>query len=251
MVRLIRIKIVLQRKEVRVTLRELTERSCVSNSSGQCGDYPGTDVRKLMRRSFLGEIYGLDIKEIEEVDVTEWSPRFEFLMKERLLVNLSKDSLLYRRFKGWQKNRLQLGGFRYGFLDSPDKPQYDRLVDIEENRLVVFAKCLDPRLLADVANFCLLEFVEGNSPARHLPDPSLKVNREYVEDLRVKVGSLDLNGKLVLIAKLVKRFRLSQNLAILADIAAIAMLASEHCTDLCNELPIDDESTHTQIRFEH
>jgi len=45
------------------------------------------------------------ILNIEELRLSEWSPKFEALMR----------------------NRLVMGAFRYGVLHAPEKPQYNRI----------------------------------------------------------------------------------------------------------------------------
>lgn len=70
--------------------------------------------------------------------VTEWSKTFEQAMRVRLV----------------------MGAFRYGRLGDPRKPTYDRTGSIER-RLTIYRKTRNKELLVDIANLCLLEFVEA------------------------------------------------------------------------------------------
>jgi hypothetical protein len=75
----------------------------------------------------------------------QWSPRFEQLMR----------------------NRLVMGAFRYGLLGDPNKPQYDRVKEIHR-RIDKYVETGNLELLVDVANMALMEFEEGTRPKRHL-----------------------------------------------------------------------------------
>ena len=75
---------------------------------------------------------------------SEWSPRFEELMR----------------------NRLVMGGMRYGLLHAPGKKHYDRVASIRK-RAQLYAESGNLEHLVDCANECLLEFEESRHPARH------------------------------------------------------------------------------------
>lgn len=75
---------------------------------------------------------------LEGLRLTEWSPVFEKLMR----------------------NRLVMGALRYGRLHDNGKPRYDRVASIRK-RLGVFERTRNKELLVDIANLCLLEFEEG------------------------------------------------------------------------------------------
>ena len=75
---------------------------------------------------------------------TEWSPRFERLMRNRLIV----------------------GAFRYGRMGTPAKGSY-ALVDSARRRLDAYEATGNLEHLVDVANLALVEFVEGRHPCRH------------------------------------------------------------------------------------
>ncbi|MDD3037920.1 hypothetical protein [Bacteroides sp.] len=80
----------------------------------------------------------------EELRKTEWSPEFEELMR----------------------NRLIMGAMRYGMIGANNKPDYDRVSSVIQ-RMKQFQKTGNKELLVDVANLCLLEFVECKRPNAH------------------------------------------------------------------------------------
>jgi hypothetical protein len=73
-----------------------------------------------------------DVKELEE---SEWSPKFEKLMRRRLI----------------------MGSLRYGKINGKGKPQYD-YVDAIIRRAELYRKTGNQEYLVDVANCCLVEF---------------------------------------------------------------------------------------------
>ena len=75
---------------------------------------------------------------------TEWSPRFEALMRNRPIV----------------------GAFRYGRIGAQGKGAY-ALVDSARHRLDAYESTGNLEHLGDVANLALVEFVEGRHPRRH------------------------------------------------------------------------------------
>jgi hypothetical protein len=75
---------------------------------------------------------------------TEWSPKFEELMR----------------------NRLVMGAIRYGLLHAAGKPKYDR-TDSIIRRAKLYRETGNLEVLVDIANMCLLEYEEGNHPLRH------------------------------------------------------------------------------------
>lgn len=106
-------------------------------------------------RDFLANLWrwkcGLPEEDFTTIKVTleqraksEWSPKFESLMR----------------------NRLILGSFRYGFLSSKDKSTYDR-VGSAIKRLNRYQETGNQEYLVDAANMCLVEFVEGSHPKAH------------------------------------------------------------------------------------
>ena len=81
---------------------------------------------------------------LAELFASEWSPEFEDLMR----------------------NRLVMGAFRYGLIGAKNKPTYNR-VTAAIKRLAEYELTGNDELLVDVANFMLLEFVEGVHPFKH------------------------------------------------------------------------------------
>lgn len=78
------------------------------------------------------------IPDIENLRESEWSPKFEKYMRNRLII----------------------GAIRYGLLNSNGKNKYDRIGSIEQ-RLDIYKKTKNKELLVDIANLCLLEFEEN------------------------------------------------------------------------------------------
>ena len=101
-------------------------------------------IRELWHEKFNPE-FNPDGDELSKLRQTEWSPAFEMLMRSRLLI----------------------GAIRYGRMGSSSKPKYDR-VNAAIQRLRVYAETGNLEMLVDVANFMMLEFVEGRHPKRCL-----------------------------------------------------------------------------------
>ena len=72
---------------------------------------------------------------IESLRVTEWSPRFEQLMRNRLL----------------------MGAFRYGLMEI-ERHQKWRMLEAMRKRIDQYEATGNLELMVDVANLCLLEF---------------------------------------------------------------------------------------------
>ena len=66
------------------------------------------------------------------------------------------------KFERLMRNRLIIGSIRYGLLNAPNKPQYDRIPSII-HRLKLYQKDKNAEHLVDVANICLMEFEEGDN----------------------------------------------------------------------------------------
>lgn len=79
-----------------------------------------------------------------ELEKTEWSTEFEILMR----------------------NRLVLGAIRYRRIGAQDKPAYKRVASIKR-RIEKYEASGNKEFLVDVANLCLLEFVECRHPKQH------------------------------------------------------------------------------------
>lgn len=81
---------------------------------------------------------------LDQLYATQWSTEFERLMR----------------------NRLVMGALRYGPLNAPGKPKYDSLASMLR-RLESYARSGNLEILVDVANLCLVEFVERRHPHAH------------------------------------------------------------------------------------
>ena len=101
----------------------------------------GFDMRKLLKPIPEPEKRNISIDELRK---TEWSHDFEDL----------------------QRHRLIMGALRYGRLNAPNKPDWDRPPDIIR-RIQAYQKTGNLEFLVDAANLCMLEFEEGKHPDRH------------------------------------------------------------------------------------
>lgn len=81
---------------------------------------------------------------LRELRETEWSPTFERLMR----------------------NRLVMGSLRYGRLRAPGKPSYNRISSVL-SKTWEYMRTGNDELLVDVADLCLMEFEEGKHPKKH------------------------------------------------------------------------------------
>jgi len=81
---------------------------------------------------------------LESLIRTEWSTKFERLMRNRLVV----------------------GAFRYGCIGESDK-DVDHRIRFARERLDAYERTRNTECLVDVANAMLLEFVEGKHPKKH------------------------------------------------------------------------------------
>lgn len=115
-------------------------------------------LKNAWRRSAgLPEVVPQVLPPIDQLRKTEWSPVFERLMR----------------------NRLMMGAIRYGLLNSPGKPKYDRIASMEK-RLRIYRETGNMELLVDVANLALCEFEEGTHPKRHFKSAD---DKEHVKQL--------------------------------------------------------------------
>lgn len=83
-------------------------------------------------------------RSIADLQKSEWSPEFERLMR----------------------NRLVMGALRYGPLHAPGKRKYDRSIGMRK-RLIQYIDTGNTEFLVDIANLALLEFEEGTHPNKH------------------------------------------------------------------------------------
>ena len=105
------------------------------------------NIHTVIRSRILQKAGLLDVPKknnINELFKTEWSSKFESLMR----------------------NRLVIGAIRYGRLKSKGKPKYDRLESIIK-RINKYKETGNDELLVDIANLCLLEFEEGTHQLKH------------------------------------------------------------------------------------
>ena len=73
------------------------------------------------------------------------------------------------KFEQLMRNRLIMGAIRYGRLHEKDKPKYDR-VESMITRLQKYSTDGNKEHLVDVANLCLCEFEESNNTLRPIDD---------------------------------------------------------------------------------
>ena len=96
---------------------------------------------------------------LDELKKSEWSPKFELLMRNRLII----------------------GAFRYGKLNDPTKPQYNRIEAIQFH-LDEYQERGNTEHLVDIANIALCEFVEGKHPKKHFKGVDDGKHAEIIKD---------------------------------------------------------------------
>lgn len=92
---------------------------------------------------------------MKEIESPKRIPDFEIMKKTQWSID----------FEELMRNRLIMGGIRYGLLNSPGKSKYDRMNSIIE-RAKLYKETGNIEILADIANLALCEFVEGDHPNR-------------------------------------------------------------------------------------
>lgn len=90
------------------------------------------------------ETFGAPAPTLPELLKSEWCPRFELLMR----------------------NRMILGALRYGCLGAKGKRKYDR-VGSAMRRLKCYVATGNREHLVDAACLLMVEFVEGTHPTAH------------------------------------------------------------------------------------
>jgi hypothetical protein len=64
------------------------------------------------------------------------------------------------------KARMVMGAFRYGLINTPNKPEHDHMQDIK-NRAQAYIETGNDELLCDIVNMAMVEFTEGRHPNKH------------------------------------------------------------------------------------
>lgn len=121
-------------------------------------------IHDILRERLLSTVEAAEAAEslvfdLDALRESEWSTRFETLMRNRLL----------------------MGAFRYGKLHEPGKPTFDR-VEYMKVKLDRYVETGNIEALVDVANLALLEFEEGQHPKRHFE--SLDDTSEHAKPIR-------------------------------------------------------------------
>lgn len=100
--------------------------------------------------------------------------------KEQLRYEDLQKSEWSDEFEGLMRNRLVMGTFRYGKIGQAGKPVYNRAADVVR-RMKQYEDSGNKELLVDVANLCLLEFVECRHPKAHFASVDDGAHTERIE----------------------------------------------------------------------
>jgi hypothetical protein len=97
-----------------------------------------------------------------KTDGSEYADNRRLNMKELVKTQWSHD------FECFQRNRLIFGAFRYGvnFQGVKEKGKYDRMGYVL-HKTQIYIETGNLECLVDIANSCMLEFVEGEHPKKH------------------------------------------------------------------------------------
>jgi len=68
-------------------------------------------------------------------------------------------------FEGLMRNRMIIGGMRYGLLGQ-QKAKYNQIASIKR-RLAKYEETGNTEHLVDIANLCMVEYVDGVHPNKH------------------------------------------------------------------------------------
>lgn len=71
-----------------------------------------------------------------------------------------------KEFEAHQRCRMVMGAFRHGLLGEKGKRKFNRVKSMV-TRLSKYEETGNLEHLVDVANLCMLEYVEGDHPLRH------------------------------------------------------------------------------------
>lgn len=120
-------------------------------------------ITQHLRLSLLSRVGGLDPhsharESLSSLRLSEWSPQFETLMRNRLL----------------------MGRFRYGRMDRKEERNYDRVGSMTQ-RLSLYQKTGNLEHLVDVANLAMMEFEHGEHPFKHFEAADDGVHTAKVE----------------------------------------------------------------------
>lgn len=91
----------------------------------------------------------------------QWSEDFEKAVKNSLTDIFS--SIRFNEYIPLMKNRLLIGACRYGLLNDPDKPKWDRM-ERYYLEVSIFDDTGNLEHVVDALNMLLLEWEEGTSP---------------------------------------------------------------------------------------
>jgi hypothetical protein len=83
-------------------------------------------------------------------------------------------------FERYQRNRLLMGELRYGRVLMSNRPQFDRLEGMKKY-IKKYEETGNLECLVDVANYCMLEYLEGNHPNKHFS--STEVDQFHVKQI--------------------------------------------------------------------
>jgi hypothetical protein len=83
--------------------------------------------------------------------------RLEAKLPQRPALGDLKRSEWSKRFEDLMRNRLLMGSFRYGLLEENGQRGFDKIGSLEA-RVAAYKKTGNLELLADIANLALLEF---------------------------------------------------------------------------------------------
>ena len=103
-------------------------------------------ISEHLRQSLMAKAHKLDSDSYEKMRLTEWSPEFERLMRNRLII----------------------GSMRYMKLKD-DRPPGATVLHIGyiKTRLEAYEKTGNREMLVDIANLCLVEFLHSDHPMSH------------------------------------------------------------------------------------